>query len=181
MTGLLILNNYMKEIKEILVQEFDIKNSMAIPKMTKIVVNAGTGDLYKTKETYQKFINDLAAITGQKPKVQPARLSVAGFSLRAGTPVGLSVTLRGIRMYDFYQKLVSMVLPRLRDFRGVPVKSFDNAGNYTLGIREHTIFTEIDLGKSDKPRSLEDTIVTNTKNKEQSKRLLELLGMPFEK
>ena len=113
--------------------------------------------------------------------MQPALLSVAGFSLRAGTRVGLSVTLRGIRMYDFYQKLVSMVLPRLRDFRGVPVKSFDNAGNYTLGIREHTIFTEIDLGKSDKPRSLEVTIVTNTKNKEQSKRLLELLGMPFEK
>lgn len=187
----LILNNmaktlslsekYQKEIKPVLISEFAIKNVMAVPNVTKIVINAGTGDLYKTKEAYQKFTADFAAITGQKPKVQPARISVAGFNLRAGTPVGLSVTLRGRKMYDFLEKLISVVLPRLRDFRGVSLKSFDNVGNYTIGMHEHTVFPEIDLAKVDKPRSLEVTIVSNTKNKELSKRLLELLGMPFEK
>lgn len=171
----------LKNIQDQLVKEFDIKNVMAAPKLSKIVVNVGTGDASKNKEATAKLVDDLATITGQKPKTTKARVSIAGFNLRLGMNVGLVVTLRGKRMYDFYEKLVKITLPRLRDFRGVPLKSFDEAGNYTLGILEHTVFPEIDLAKVTSPHGMEITIVTNTKNKEQSKRLLELMGMPFEK
>jgi large subunit ribosomal protein L5 len=123
----------------------------------------------------------LALITGQKPTIRPAKISVAGFNIREGMPVGLSVTLRGERMYDFLEKLFSIVLPRLRDFRGLPVKSFDKSGNYTIGIAEHTVFPEIDVTKTAGPRGMEITIVTNTDNVEESKKLLELMGMPFAK
>lgn len=171
----------MKKVQETLIKEFDVKNVMAVPKLTKIVVNVGTSEAIKSKEVHAKILNDLATITGQKPKVTKARVSIAGFNIRVGMDVGMVVTLRGRRMYDFYEKLVKIVLPRLRDFRGVPLKSFDKAGNYTLGIVEHTVFPEIDLAKVDKARGMEITIVTNTKNVDQSKRLLELLGMPFQK
>ena len=173
--------NNLKDIQKQLVEEFGIKNKMAIPALTKIVINTGTADALKNKELSAKIAEDLAKITGQKPKITKARVSIAGFNLRAGTNVGMVVTLRRERMYDFFEKLIAITLPRLRDFRGVPVKSFDNSGNYTLGLAEHTVFPEIDMISVDKPRGLEITIVTNTRNKEESKRLLELLGMPFEK
>ena len=124
---------------------------------------------------------DLATITGQAPSVRNAKVSIASFSLRAGMPVGLSVTLRGGRMYSFLDRLFSIVLPRLRDFRGVSLKSFDEMGNYTLGLEEHTVFPEIDSTKSASAHGFEVTIVTTAKDKEQSKRLLELMGMPFQK
>ncbi len=176
-----LFETYNKEVKGQLIKEFDIKNVMATPKLTKIVVNIGTGEAIKSKDVSTKIMNDLMIITGQKPKITKARISIAGFNIRSGMNVGMVVTLRGQRMYDFYEKLVKIVLPRLRDFRGVPLKSFDNSGNYTLGIIEHTVFPEVDLAKVDKARGMEVTIVTSTKDKEQSKRLLELLGMPFEK
>ncbi|HWA52178.1 MAG TPA: 50S ribosomal protein L5 [Patescibacteria group bacterium] len=173
--------DYKKTIKDELVKEFAIKNVMAIPKLTKIVVNCGTGEALKSKEIATQIAEDLATITGQKVKITKARVSIAGFNLRLGMNVGMVVTLRGKRMYDFYEKLVKIVLPRLRDFRGVPLKSFDQAGNYTLGIVEHTVFPEIDLAKVTNPRGMEITFVTNVKNVEQSRKLLELMGMPFEK
>jgi large subunit ribosomal protein L5 len=172
---------YNKEIKKKLMDEFDIKNVQMVPKLTKIVVNTGTGDVSKNKELSTRIAEDLGLITGQKPKITKARVSIAGFNIRAGMNVGMVVTLRGKRMYDFYEKLVKIVLPRLRDFRGVPSKSFDNAGNYTLGITEYTVFPEIDLAKISSPKGLEITFVTSTNDKVLSKRLLELLGMPFEK
>ncbi len=171
----------LKEIQNKLVSEFGIGNVMALPKLTKIVINTGIGDNGKNKEFMTKAIEDLGLITGQKPKITKSRVSIAGFNLRAGMNVGMVVTLRGAKMYDFLEKLVKITLPRLRDFRGIPTKSFDNNGNYTLGIVEHTVFPEIDLAKTDKARGMEITIVTSTKDKEQSRRLLELLGMPFEK
>lgn len=171
---------YEKEVAPVLSGEFDIKNKLAIPRIEKIVVNMGLGEMIKTKELKDIAAKDLAAITGQTPSVRAAKVSIAAFGLRAGMPVGLSVTLRGGRMYDFLDRLISITLPRFRDFRGVPLKSFDKVGNYTLGIAETTVFPEIDLGKGS-PRGLEITIVTNSKSREKSKRLLELMGMPFEK
>lgn len=171
---------YEKEVVPKLAREFGIKNSMAVPRLDKVVVNMGIGEIARDKNTMKAAIADLALITGQKPTVRPAKVSVAGFNLREGMPVGLKVTLRGKRMYDFLQKLFSVVLPRLRDFRGLPLTSFDKGGNYTLGIAEHTVFPEIDLGKSS-PHGLEITIVTDTKDVEKAKKLLELLGMPFER
>ncbi len=174
-------DKYEKEVKSKLKEEFGIKNIMATPKLTKIVINIGTGDAYKSKDSFGKIASDLSSITGQKAKITTARSSIAGFNIRAGMQVGLTVTLRGIRMYDFFERFVSIVLPRLRDFRGVPTKSFDKNGNYTLGLVEHTVFPEIDLAKVEKARGMEITFVTKDGSPEKSKRLLELLGMPFEK
>jgi large subunit ribosomal protein L5 len=172
---------YEKEVKSKLAELLKIKNEFAIPKITKIVVNMGIGDLAKDKEKLNRIVQDLSMITGQKPKMTRARISVAGFNLRAGQIVGLTTTLRGLRMYSFLEKLITIVLPRLRDFRGIPLKGFDKNGNYTLGIEEHTVFPEIDIAKVDKPKGLELTIVTTAKNPEEGKILLELLGLPFEK
>ena len=178
-----LIEKYEKEIAKQLAKEFAIKNPMATPRIEKIVVNSGTAEIAKSKELMESCKRDLGVITGQTPSIQKARVSIATFNLRKGMPVGLKVTLRGIRMYDFLDKLISIVLPRLRDFRGVPVKSFDKAGNYTLGIEEHTVFPDVDMSKVTKPFGLEITIVTNSNSnsKEESRRLLELLGMPFEK
>ena len=173
-------NKYDNEVAAQLIKEFGIKNNMDVPKMEKIVVNVGVGDAVKDKAVLDRVSQDLAIITGQLPSVKAARVSVASFGVRKGMPVGVKVTLRGERMYSFFDKLVSIVLPRLRDFRGVSLNSFDKSGNYTLGIREHNVFPEIDISKSG-TRGLELTIVTNTKDREKSKRLMELLGMPFEK
>ncbi len=172
---------YKEEIVKTLAKEFDIKNVHAIPRISKIVINMGTGEKLRDKNMKEKLMTHFAAITGQKPKVQQARVSVAGFGLRAGMPVGLTATLRGDRMYDFLQKLITVVLPRLRDFRGVSRTSFDGSGNYTLGLSEYTVFPEIDIAQVDKPHGMEITIVSNSGNKERAYRMLELMGMPFVK
>ena len=173
-------DKYENEIIPTLVGEFDIKNRMEVPKIVKIVVNSGTGDALKNKELLEKIKTDMALITGQAPSVRAARVSVASFGIRAGMPVGVKVTLRGARMYSFFDKLVSVILPRLRDFRGVPRESFDKHGNYTLGVVEHSVFPEIDISKTS-ARGMEITVVTNTDDSKKAARLLELLGMPFEK
>ncbi|KKR44961.1 MAG: 50S ribosomal protein L5, large subunit ribosomal protein L5 [Microgenomates group bacterium GW2011_GWC1_41_20] len=172
---------YEKEIKGSLAKEFGIKNTFAVPKVEKVVVNMGIGNLSKNQQQMDALKKDLSVITGQTPSIRNAKVSIASFSLRAGMPVGLSATLRGERMYSFMDRLFSIVLPRLRDFRGVPSKSFDKTGNYTLGFDEHTVFPEIDSTKSASAHGFEITIVTTAKNAEESKKLLELLGMPFEK
>ncbi len=170
---------YEKEIKAVLSKELRISNPMALPKLSKVVVNMGVGALIKNQAGMDAIKKDLTQITGQMPSVRLAKVSVASFSIRAGMPVGLSVTLRGERMYAFLDRLFSIVLPRLRDFRGIPTKSFDKAGNYTLGLAEHVVFPEIDIAKSAPAHGMEITIVTTAKNKEDSKKLLELLGCPF--
>jgi large subunit ribosomal protein L5 len=172
---------YDTEITKTLSKEYAVYNLLALPHLEKVVVNMGIGQAIKNKELLKSAATDLAAITGQRPSVRQAKLSVASFSLRKGMKIGLTSTLRGDRMYDFLERLFSIVLPRLRDFRGLKVTSFDGQGNYTLGITDHTVFPEIDLAKVSTPLGMEVTIVTSTKNKEQAKRLLELLGMPFEK
>lgn len=172
---------YEKEIKGVLAKDFDIKNTFRVPKVEKVVINVGVGNLSKNQQQMDALKKDLATITGQAPSVRNAKVSIASFSLRAGMPVGLSTTLRGERMYSFLDRLFSIVLPRLRDFRGLSLKSFDKMGNYTLGLEEHTVFPEIDSTKSATPHGFEITIVTTAENMEQSKRLLELLGMPFVK
>jgi len=171
---------YEKEIKPALQKELKIANVMAVPKVTKVIVNIGMGDMGKAKELAEQMKQDLKTITGQAPSVRLARNSIASFSIRRGMPVGLKVTLRGDRMYAFLDKLFSIVLPRLRDFRGIPTTGFDKSGNYSLGLVEHTVYPEIDIVKS-KPVGLEITIVTTATDPDGSKRLLELLGTPFEK
>lgn len=171
---------YQKEVVAKLMEEFAIKNIMQAPRVEKIVVNSGVGDTIKNKEAMEKIKNDMALITGQLPSVRKARVSVASFSLRKGSPVGLKVTLRGDKMYSFLDKLCSVVLPRLRDFRGIKNSAFDKFGNYTLGIVDHSVFPEVDITKVT-PRGMEITIVVKSDSPKQAFRLLELLGMPFEK
>ncbi len=171
---------YLKEVLPVLTKEFGIENKMALPKITKVVVNMGIGDTLKNKEMKEAAMQDLSLITGQKPQIKTAKVSVASFGIRRGMSVGLKVTLRKEKMYVFLDKLFSIVLPRLRDFRGLALDSFDKEGNYTLGLAESNVFPEIDTAKT-QVRSLEVTIVTNTKDKNISRRLLELMGMPFEK
>jgi len=171
---------YQKEVVIKLSEELAIKNKMAIPRLKKVVVNMGIGDAIKNKELASQLKKDLMIITGQMPSERAAHISVASFSIRRGMIVGLKVTLRGDRMYSFLDKLFSIVLPRLRDFRGVSKTSFDNSGNYTMGLQEHSVFPEIDITKS-QPHGLEITIVTTGKNRDESFKLLSLLGMPFEK
>ncbi len=176
----MLQKKYKEEIIDKLKEEYSLENVMSVPKIEKIVVNAGIGDLMKNKEGIEKAAKELATITGQMPSIRNAKMSVASFGLREGQPVGLKVTLRGKRMYDFLEKLITVVLPRLRDFRGVSLKSFDQHGNYNLGLRNYSVFPELDVAQTS-GRGIEITIVTSTKDKEQSKRLLELIGMPFEK
>jgi large subunit ribosomal protein L5 len=172
---------YETEVKPKLIEEFKLSSSMAAPRFTKIVVNMGTSDLLKDKAASERLKRDMAIITGQTPSVRKARISVAGFGIREGNAVGLTSTLRGARMFDFYDKLVSVVLPRLRDFRGVKRTSFDEHGNYSIGFSEYSVFPEIDITKLDRPHGLEITIVINSANKQMAERMLELMGMPFEK
>lgn len=171
---------YKEQIVPELAKEFGVNNEMAVPKITKVIINQGIGEISRNKELLTKAKDDLAAICGQSPSVRAAKVSVASFSIRRGMPVGFKVTLRGKRMYEFLDRLFSAILPRLRDFRGVSLKSFDEHGNYSLGIEDHSVFPEIDIAKSG-PKSLEITIVTNTDDNKKAKRLLELLGMPFQK
>ncbi len=171
---------YNSEVTPKLMEEFDIDNEMAVPKITKVTLNMGIGDTLKNKELLETVKKDLSVISGQAPSMRAAKVSVASFGIRRGMTVGLKVTLRADKMWAFLDRLFSIILPRFRDFRGVPLKSFDMFGNYTLGITEHIVFPEIDFSKS-QPRGLEVTITTNTKNTKISQRMLELLGMPFEK
>lgn len=172
---------YQKEIVPQLVKEFGLKNPMAAARFEKVVVNMGVGEGAKDKGAIEKPSLDLAMITGQKPKIAAARVSVAGFHLRQGAPIGLVVTLRGRRMYDFLEKLFKIVLPRLRDFQGVSRRSFDQKGNYNLGISELIVFPEVEFSRDEGARGLQITFVTSTDDNKQALRLLELMGMPFEK
>lgn len=155
------------------------RNPMSTPKLSKIVLNMGVKDAILDRKNLEEAAAALTLISGQKPKITKARKAIASFKLRKGDAIGTVVTLRGKRMHDFFNKLVQVVLPRVRDFHGVSLDSFDNGGNYTLGFRENTVFPEIDPGKVDKVRGLEITIVTTAKNKEEAKELLKELGMPF--
>jgi len=170
---------YMKEVAPTLQKEFGFKNVMQVPRLEKIVVNTGMGEAIQNVKILEGAIEELAKITGQKPKLCRARLSVASFKLRQGMPIGAKVTLRGDRMYEFFDRLVNVALPRIRDFRGVPTKSFDGRGNYTLGLKEHTIFPEVDYDKADKPFGMDISIVTTAKNDEQGFMLLKHMKMPF--
>lgn len=172
---------YKTETMAKLQKELGIKNPMAIPKILKIVVNMGVKDVLSDKKNLEKSLLALSQITGQKPRITKAKKSIASFKLRKGDEVGLMVTLRGKRMYDFLEKIISIVLPRLKDFHGISKESFDTRGNYTLGFSEYSVFPEIDLGKFDKIQGLEVTICLSAKNKEEGYALLKELGMPFRK
>lgn len=169
---------YEEEVTPKLAGEFDIKNKLAVPQVVKVVVNMGIGSLAKNKEAIESLKKDLAMICGQTPNLRAAKISVASFNIRAGMPVGLSVTLRDDRMHTFLDRVFSVVLPRLRDFRGVSRASFDRSGNYTLAFAEHTVFPEIDLAKTS-PHGMEMSIVVKNSDPIKSERLLTLLGMPF--
>jgi large subunit ribosomal protein L5 len=170
---------YKAEIVPALTKQFEYRNPMQVPRLSKIVVNIGLGEALTNAKAIDAATGDLGAITGQKPIVTKAKRSIAQFRLRAGNPVGAVVTLRGQRMWDFLDRLTSLALPRIRDFHGVPSRSFDGRGNYSLGFREQLAFPEIDYDKVDRLRGLEISIVTTAKTDEESKRLLELLGIPF--
>ena len=170
---------YQREIAPALAKEFGITNPMAVPKLEKIVINMGLGEAIANSKIVDTAAAELTAIAGQKPVVTKAKKSIASFKLRAGMPIGSMVTLRGDRMYEFLDRLVSVALPRVRDFRGVSPRSFDGRGNYTLGIREQLIFPEIDFNKVEKTRGMNISIVTTARNDEQARALLKALGMPF--
>jgi large subunit ribosomal protein L5 len=170
---------YTKEIAPALAKEFDIKNPMAVPKLEKIVINMGMGEAVANAKVIDTAVDELTIVTGQKPVVTKAKKSIASFKLRQGMPIGSMVTLRGDRMYEFLDRLVSIALPRVRDFRGVSPKAFDGRGNYTLGIRDQLIFPEIDFNKVDKTRGMNISIVTTARDDEQARALLKALGMPF--
>ena len=170
---------YREEIVPELMKDFGYSNVMEAPKLEKIVLNVGLGEAISNAKALESAVADLTAITGQRPVVTRAKKSIAAFKLRAGMPVGATVTLRGPRMYEFFDRLVAITLPRIRDFRGVSPNSFDGRGNYTLGLQEQIAFPEIDYDKIDKTRGLELSLVTSAKTDEEGRRLLSLLGMPF--
>ena len=162
-----------------MVKHFGYKNINEVPKVEKIVVNTGLGDAKDNSKSFQLFVEELKTITGQKPVITKAKKSVANFKVRQGMPVGAKVTLRNNRMYEFLDKLVSIALPRVRDFRGVPAGSFDGRGNYTLGVKEQLIFPEIVYDQVEKTRGFDITIVTTAKTDEEARQLLTFMGMPF--
>lgn len=172
-------DRYQKEVAPAIAKEFSITNPMAIPRVEKIVINMGIGEAIANAKILDTAADELRAIVGQKPVVTKAKKSIASFKLRQGMPIGTMVTLRGERMYEFLDRLVSIALPRVRDFRGVSPKAFDGRGNYTIGVREQLIFPEIDFNKVDKLRGMNISIVTTARNDEQARALLKGLGMPF--
>jgi len=172
---------YRNEIVARLKEDQNYKSVMEVPRLEKIVVGMGLGEAIQNAKAMEAAENELPVITGQRPIVTKAKKSIAAFRLRAGMAIGLKVTLRRQRMYDFMERLINVVLPRVREFQGIPRNSFDGRGNYTLGLKEQTIFPEIDYDKIDKVRGLEITIVTTAKTDEEGRRLLELMGMPFSK
>src|SRR5918994_4306255 len=170
---------YLDEIRPALVNELKYANVMQAPRLEKIVVNIGIGEAIANAKALDAATGDLQAITGQKPITKKAKKSIAQFRLREGMTVGIMVTLRGDRMYEFLDRLVNAALPRLRDFQGVPTRSFDGRGNYSMGLREQLVFPEIDYDKIDKLRGLEITMVTSARTDQEARRLLELMGVPF--
>lgn len=172
---------FQSEITPALMSKFEYKSVMQVPQINKIVVNMGVGDAVSNSKALDNAVEELAMLTGQKPVITKAKKSIAGFRLREGMPIGAKVTLRGERMYDFLDKLVSVSLPRVRDFRGVSKKAFDGRGNYTLGIKEQLIFPEIDYDKVSKVRGMDIVIVTTANTDEEARELLTQFGMPFQK
>lgn len=174
----MLRDKYRKEVAPALQKSRGYSNVMEIPRLTKIVVNMGISSQVD-KDTFKALVDDLARITGQRPQVTKAKKSISNFKLRAGQPVGARVTLRGARMYEFLERLIHVALPRIRDFRGIPHRGFDGRGNYTLGIKEHTIFPEIDPDHIKKVHGMDITLVTTAKTDAEAKELLKLLGLPF--
>ena len=172
-------SRFEKEVSGALMKELELKNPMAVPRLHKIVVNMGVGEATQNAKLIDPAVNELGQIAGQKPVVTKAKKSIAAFKVREGMPIGAMVTLRGDRMYEFFDRLVSIVLPRVRDFRGVSTKSFDGRGNYTLGLHDQLIFPEIDYAKVDKLKGMNVTIVTTARSDDQARSLLKHLGMPF--
>ena len=172
-------NRYEKEVAPALKKEFGYKNVMAIPKIEKVVVNMGLGEATQNAKIVDTGVDELARVTGQKPVVTRAKKSIAQFKVRKGMPIGAMVTLRGERMWEFLDRLIAVALPRVRDFRGVSPRGFDGRGNYTLGLRDQLLFPEIDYMKVDKARGMNISVVTTARTDEESRKLLQLLGMPF--
>ena len=170
---------YREEIKKALNEEFKYDNVMQIPGVTQVVVNMGVGDAARDSKMINGALEDLTAITGQKPQVRRAKKSIANFKLREGMPIGARVTLRGDRMWEFLDRLLTIALPRIRDFRGLSDQQFDGHGNYTFGLSEQTMFYEIDIDKVDRPRGMDITVVTSATNDEEGRKLLRELGFPF--
>lgn len=172
---------YLEKVRPWLVKELNLKNIMEAPKLKKIVINMGVGEATQSDKVLEQAVEDLSLITGQRPVVTRAKKSVSGFKLRKGVAIGCKVTLRGDRMYEFFDRLVNVALPRVRDFRGLSIKSFDGRGNYNFGVEEQYIFPEIDLDKSERALGMDICIVTSTENDEEARFLLEGLGFPFRK
>jgi len=175
----ILKTHYVESVAPALRKEFGLANDLQVPRIEKVVVNIGVGEALENAKALDAAVEDMTTITGQKPVVAKARRSIANFKLREGRAIGVRVTLRGERMWSFFDRLVNVALPRTRDFRGISPNAFDGRGNYTLGIREQIIFPEIHYEKIDKLRGLEVTIVTSAPNDEQGRRLLQLMGMPF--
>ncbi len=170
---------YKEEVIPAMMRDYGYKSVMQVPRLEKVVVNIGMGEATQQANIIEAAERDLTSITGQHPVITRAKRPIAGFKLRKGMPIGIMVTLRGDRMYDFFDKLVSISLPRLRDFQGISGNSFDGRGNYTLGLKEQIIFPEIEYDKVDKVRGMEISVVTTARNNDEGRRFLELMGMPF--
>ncbi|MFZ5897668.1 MAG: 50S ribosomal protein L5 [Bacillota bacterium] len=171
---------YLEEVVPAMKEKFGYQNVMQVPKLEKVVINIGLGEAIQNAKAIDAAINDLKTITGQRPVVTRAKKSVAAFKVREGMQIGVKVTLRGNRMYDFVDKLFNVALPRVRDFRGIPSRAFDGRGNYTLGVKEQLIFPEIEYDKIDKVRGMDITLVTTAKTDEEARELLRLMGAPFQ-
>ena len=170
---------FLNEVSPALMQKFNYKNVMEVPKLEKVVVNIGMGEAVTNPKTMDAAVADLKSITGQKPIITKAKKSIAAFKIRAGVPIGIKVTLRNVRMYEFVDRLLNVALPRVRDFRGISPKAFDGRGNYTLGLKDQLVFPEIDYDKIDRLRGMDIVFVTTAKSDEEAKELLKLMGMPF--
>lgn len=177
----ILKTRYEKEIVPALMKSLNLKNLMEVPKIKKVIVNVGVGEALDNAKALDAAVSDIVLITGQKPVITKARMSIANFKLREGRAIGVKVTLRGERMWSFLDRLMNIALPRVRDFRGVSADAFDGRGNYTLGLREQLVFPEIEYDKIDKLRGLEVSIVTTARSDEEGRQLLHLLGMPFKK
>ncbi|MFQ5610926.1 MAG: 50S ribosomal protein L5 [Anaerolineae bacterium] len=176
-----LLDRYRNEVVPAMMKEFSYKSIMQVPRVNKIVVNVGVGEALQTARALDHTVDDIAVITGQKPVITRARKSIASFKLREGNPIGVKVTLRGQRMWDFLDRLVNIAMPRQRDFRGISPDSFDGRGNYTVGLNEQLVWPEINYDKIDKIRGMEISIVTSADTDDEGRRLLTLLGMPFKR